>query len=67
MKKVLYVYGGGEKFHPSRATGELLSKLMIGDGRFKLEMTNELNAFASLDEKPNGRSGEKESGHFTFI
>jgi len=25
MNKVLYVYGGGEKFHPSRATGELLS------------------------------------------
>jgi len=78
MKKVLYMYGGPE-FHSSRKVGELLSRLMVGDGRFHLEMTDELNAFASLDEGKfdavvvyttgfrDGLTAEREKGLLNFI
>jgi scyllo-inositol 2-dehydrogenase (NADP+) len=51
VKKVLYVYGGPE-FHPTEAGGKMLAKWLAADGRFELEMTADLDAFASL---PDGK------------
>jgi scyllo-inositol 2-dehydrogenase (NADP+) len=51
MKKILYVYGGPE-FHPTETAGKLLSALLLSDGRFELEMTSDLDAFARL---PGGK------------
>ena len=48
MKKVLYVYGGGEEWHSSQKYGELLESYLEQDGRFQLDMTADLDAFASL-------------------
>ena len=45
MKKVLYVYGGPE-FHPTEAGGKMLAEMLAADGRFVLEMTDNLDAFA---------------------
>ena len=47
MKKVLYVYGGPE-FHPTEASGKILSEILARDGRFELEMTRDLDALAAL-------------------
>ncbi len=47
MQKVLYVYGGPD-FHPTEASGKMLAELLAVDGRFTLEMTDNLEAFASL-------------------
>jgi len=47
MKKVLYVYGGPE-FHPTEAAGKMLAEMLAADGRFHLEMTESLDAFATL-------------------
>lgn len=47
MKKVLYVYGGPE-FHPTLQGGKILSEWLVREGRFKLEMTSDLDAFSSL-------------------
>ena len=49
MKKVLYVYGGWEG-HPTETGGKLLTTFLKADGRFELEMTSDLDAFASLPE-----------------
>jgi len=51
MKKILYVYGGPE-FHPTEPGGKMLAKWLAADGRFELEMTNDLDSFASL---PGGK------------
>lgn len=50
MKKVLYVYGGPE-FHPTEKGGKLLKTLLEEDGRFELEMTNDLDIFKNLSSK----------------
>ena len=47
MKKILYVYGGPE-FHPTEPGGKILSTWLKTDGRFELEMTADLDAFARL-------------------
>ena len=47
MKKILYIYGGPE-FHPTEPGGKMLSGFLKADGRFELEMTNDLDAFAAL-------------------
>lgn len=47
MKRILYIYGGPE-FHPTKSAGELLRDLLKTDGRFKLEMTQDLDAFINL-------------------
>ena len=47
MKKILYIYGGPE-FHPTKAGGDMLSSFLQADGRFTLEMTDDLDAFAHL-------------------
>lgn len=50
MKKVLYVYGGPE-FHPTESAGKMLKALLEDDGRFELEMTNNLDVFIDLPKK----------------
>ncbi len=47
MQRILYVFGGPE-FHPTEPTGKLLSQVLARDGRFKLEMTSDLDALANL-------------------
>lgn len=47
MKRILYVHGGAE-FHPSEAGGKMLADWLRADGRFELEMTSDLDAFAAL-------------------
>ncbi|HOL21472.1 MAG TPA: ThuA domain-containing protein [bacterium] len=47
MKKILYVYGGPE-FHPTEWAGQQLKGMLDGDGRFRMDMTSDLDAFASL-------------------
>jgi len=47
MQKILYVYGGAE-FHPTEAGGKMLADILVADGRYTFEMTNNLDAFASL-------------------
>ncbi|MHB9133165.1 MAG: ThuA domain-containing protein [Armatimonadota bacterium] len=79
MKKVLYVYGGGESFHPSEAAGHELAGILAADGRFTLEMTSDLDAFKSL---PKGEyvavvvyttgfsdelTGDRAKGLFSFV
>lgn len=51
MKRILYVHGGAE-FHPGEAGGKMLGEWLRADGRFELEMTSDLDAFAAL---PAGR------------
>ena len=46
-KRILYVYGG-EDYHPSEEGGEILGEYLARDGRFDLETTADLDAFASL-------------------
>jgi len=48
---ILYVYGGPE-FHPTEWAGKQLTAFLKADGRFELEMTTDLDAFAAL---PDGR------------
>ncbi|MCS7060797.1 MAG: hypothetical protein RMN25_06475, partial [Anaerolineae bacterium] len=47
MKKILYLYGGPD-FHPTEACGKMLAGWLKADGRFELEMTNDLDALAAL-------------------
>ena len=47
MKKILYVYGGPD-FHPTEPGGNRLSQFLAADGRFELDMTRDLDAFARL-------------------
>lgn len=47
MKKVLYVWGGADS-HYMEGAGITLSEVLAIDGRYKLEMTNDLDAFTSL-------------------
>jgi predicted dehydrogenase/type 1 glutamine amidotransferase len=47
MNKILYVYGGPE-FHPTEPGGKKLAAWLAADGRFELEMTADLDAFARL-------------------
>ncbi|MHB1294845.1 MAG: ThuA domain-containing protein [Anaerolineae bacterium] len=49
MQSILYIYGGPE-FHPTEAAGKLLAEILRADGRYTLEMTSDLDAFASLPE-----------------
>jgi scyllo-inositol 2-dehydrogenase (NADP+) len=49
MKKILYVYGG-PVFHPTEWAGQKLSEFCKSDGRFKIDMTSDLNVFGSLPE-----------------
>ncbi len=51
MKKVLYIYGGGEAFHPSEWAGQQLAAMLAADGRFSVEATRDLDTLAAL---PNG-------------
>jgi predicted dehydrogenase/type 1 glutamine amidotransferase len=48
MQKVLYIYGGGEAFHPSEWAGQVLAEMLAADGRFCLEATRDLDALAKL-------------------
>ncbi|MDD3726301.1 MAG: ThuA domain-containing protein [Candidatus Ratteibacteria bacterium] len=47
MKKILYVYGGPE-FHPTEWAGQKLKEVLQRDGRFSLDMTSNLDVFATL-------------------
>ena len=47
MQKVLYVYGGPD-FHPTEAGGKMLADMLAAEGRFSLEMTDNLDAFTTL-------------------
>jgi len=49
VKKILYVYGGPE-FHPTEWAGKKMLEFLSPDGRFKMDMTADLNLFASLPE-----------------
>ncbi|MBC7320752.1 ThuA domain-containing protein [bacterium] len=78
MKKVLYVYGGPE-FHPTEKGGKLLKALLEEDGRFELEMTNDLDVFKDLSNKGystvvvyttgfyNDLTPEREKGLLEFV
>jgi len=78
MKKVLYVHGGAD-FHPSQAEGELLTALLISDGRFELDMTSDLDALTGLPGSqyavvvinttrgPDDLTPEREKGLLTFV
>ena len=48
MSKILYVWGG--PFHDSEWAGKELAQILADDGRYELEMTDDLNAFATLPE-----------------
>ena len=47
MKRILYVYDEGD-FHVSESAGRLIGEDLAGDGRYELEMTTDLDAFAAL-------------------
>ncbi len=47
MKRILYVYNEGD-FHISESAGRLIGQDLAGDGRYELEMTTDLDAFAAL-------------------
>lgn len=47
MKKALYIFGGPE-FHPTEWAGKTLSNILTQDGRFTLDITNDLDAFINL-------------------
>lgn len=49
MKKILYVYGGPE-FHPTEWAGKKLAEILERDGRFELNMTNDIDVFSSLPQ-----------------
>lgn len=78
MKKVLYVYGG-PAFHPTEEGGKLLKALLEEDGRFELEMTNDLDVFKDLSNKGystvvvyttgfyNDLTPEREKGLLDFV
>ncbi len=78
MKKILYVYGGPE-FHPTEWAGKKMTELLQSDGRFTMDMTADLNSFASLPESGydavavymTGFKGDltekREKGLLTFI
>ncbi|MGC8970636.1 MAG: ThuA domain-containing protein [bacterium] len=78
MKKVLYIYGGPE-FHPTESAGKLLKALLEDDGRFELEMTNNLDVFIDLPNKDysavvvyttgfyNDLTPEREKGLLEFV
>ena len=40
MKKILYIYGGGDEYHSSEKCGRLLQRYLENDGRFELEATS---------------------------
>ena len=44
MKRILYVFGGPD-FHPTEWAGKELTKLLVGDGRFTIDMTHDLDVF----------------------
>ncbi len=48
MRKVLYVWGG--PCHDSEWAGKELAGILAADGRYTLEMTDDLNVFATLPE-----------------
>jgi predicted dehydrogenase/type 1 glutamine amidotransferase len=78
MQKILYVYGGPD-FHPTEWAGHELGKLLAADGRFVLETTADLDAFAKLPGSDyaavvvyttgftNDLTPEREKGLLTFI
>jgi len=78
MKKVLYVYGGPE-FHPTESAGKILKALLEDDGRFELEMSNNLDVFINLPNKDystivvyttgfyNDLTPERERGLLDFV
>ena len=47
MKKILYVYRE-QDFHISESAGRLIGQDLAADGRYELEMTTDLDAFAAL-------------------
>ena len=47
MKKILYVYRERD-FHISESAGRLIGEDLAADGRYELEMTSDLDAFAAL-------------------
>ena len=47
MKKILYVYRERD-FHISESAGRLIGEDLAADGRYELEMTTDLDAFAAL-------------------
>ncbi|OPZ85149.1 MAG: Trehalose utilization [bacterium ADurb.Bin429] len=79
MKKVLYVYGGGEAFHPSEWAGGQLVAMLAADGRFTVEATRDLDALATLPDSEyavvvlyttgfaNELTGAREQGLFDFV
>ena len=78
MKKILYVYGGPD-FHPTEAGGKILAEMLRKDGRFKLEMTSDLEALSALPGGPfaavviyttgfaNDLTPEREQGLLRFV
>ena len=78
MKKVLYVYGG-PAYHPTEQAGEILKEMLVSDGRFGLEMTDNLDIFAELPNKDyaglvvyttgfyDGLTPEREKGLLDFV
>jgi scyllo-inositol 2-dehydrogenase (NADP+) len=49
MQKICYVYGGQE-FHDPGSAAKVLAKHLQADGRFELEITNNLDVFCTLDK-----------------
>lgn len=70
---------GGPEFHPTELAGEILKRLLENDGRFGLEMSNDLNIFTNLPNRDystvvlyttgfyNDLTPEREKGLLDFI
>jgi len=77
-KKIIYIYGGPE-FHPTEWAGKKLSEILERDGRFTLDMTSDLDVFASLPSSGydavvvyttgfnDELKGEREKGLLDFV
>ncbi len=46
-KRILYIYGGPE-FHPTEWAGKVMTEFLNSDGRFRVDMASDLDAFISL-------------------
>ncbi len=70
---------GGPEFHPTESAGKILKTLLESDGRFELEMTNNLDVFTDLPNRDystvivyttgfsNDLISEREKGLLDFI
>ena len=64
MKKILYVYRERD-FHISESAGRLIGEDLAADGRYELEMTTDLDAFAALPAGTMRRSSSTRPGAAT--